>query len=352
MKNIKFLIAGDLHLGNTRVSANTIIDRFKKIVFNKITNDNIDMIIFNGDVLDKELSFSENSVKDILKFFSTLDKLCLKHNVMMVFMKGTDTHDHEQIESIMSILTCDARYYDTVSVDTILGHTFLFVPDNLFLTNGDYRNEIDKVLCGKKVDFSLVHGTFDFQLLGVETLKHDSEYFESITNHYTLTSHIHQFQQHGNIISIGSFDRFTFGDEGDKCLLLVEINPNYGKRFEMLVNRFATQFVDITVNKNDTYANIEDRVNKAKLGTNISVRLIDKDGTGIIQSYSARLSKDIAGVKATYKKAVLTKSVEDKINNKPMKGFAITSSNIVELVKQELANDDELIAVKTLMDIL
>lgn len=251
----------DLHLGHPSIDADTMIERYSDLIFPKLKE--TDILLINGDLFDSALSLADSHTPDILIFLANLIDLCKKEKVVILTVRGTFSHDRDQIKVFYNLsqnkkMGNNSRYYDKISLDEVCGKKFLFLPDDLPFKNSDeILDQVHKMLTEKKwdnVDYALAHGYFDFMVpAGVHQPKitYRPEQFHFVKKLVNV-GHVHTTRCVDNkgipILYNGSPERLRHGEEEDKGIYLVkEKSDNITITF--IENKESTVFKEIKNSK-------------------------------------------------------------------------------------------------------
>jgi hypothetical protein len=140
-KKISWLSISDVHIGNTRTTADYILSNLRHSLFTENKIANLDLFILAGDFFDRLLEYNHPSSGDILLFIDKLLQECSKHNVYLRILEGTPSHDNKQNKIFDDLYNtgnykCDMKYVDTLSVEYIKEWdvNVLYVPDKIRTT--------------------------------------------------------------------------------------------------------------------------------------------------------------------------------------------------------------------------
>lgn len=186
----------------------------------------VDMITFGGDFFECMVERPNPDMFRVEEWASKFLRRCEKHNVLVVFLAGTQSHDMGQPAHFQFIAPegLDFRYIDTLCIEKYPQFddlTIMYVPDNMgILTPDEVWEKALKTLGAAnltEVDLICFHGAFEFQLHPKARHKaHVLERWESIVKYAILAGHIHKPVQTGKLYTSGSFDRDKHGEEHPK----------------------------------------------------------------------------------------------------------------------------------------
>jgi len=281
---LAYFTLSDIHLGHNRVKTSDVINQLT-IWFRENEHDlvNCELLVINGDIYDRLLPSSSEEAGIIHKWLLWVFKWCKSNNILFRIVKGTDSHDMNQISTfdtyVKELDTSNIfKYIETIDVEDVKGYKVLYVPDNMG-TGDEVYEKVKQLLVKNRlqnVDLMFVHGQFHFQLPGIVLeSSHDEQRYLNIVKHYIHVGHIHMYKVYDRIIGNGSFPRLQHGEEEPKGGLLAYIG-GINDRYIFLENKLATTFVTITVeddNLNDAIQTLESKLKRYNVGDNIAIVL-------------------------------------------------------------------------------
>lgn len=231
----KGISISDIHLGDKRFDHITIRNILSKLLLEKLKD--IDVLFVDGDIFDGIINVNDLMFLDIHGFIVDLLREAARHNVIIRFLRGTFSHDRNQISWIMKLyrelgFKNDVKYYDSIDVEYIqrLGITVGYMPDNLPYGNSDQAISIlkEKMLkLNKKqtLDYVLFHGSFEHIIRGgvenaPKVLFKASQF--SFVKKCVFAGHIHTPSIYKNVYYNGSPNRMAHNEEEDKGYLYFE----------------------------------------------------------------------------------------------------------------------------------
>jgi hypothetical protein len=257
---MKYLVINDLHFGNNKNKTSNIINNFWNFFKeNHNTLIHIDVLFIAGDTFDKLLSTTSDDFLLSNTFLLELSIVCLKNKIKLRILEGTPSHDVKQakiLENTLQTLMVDVdfKYFSEISIENINDNNVLYVPDLMHINQNELMNDINVVLKQNnlsQVDIAIIHGSFSYQLPNVKNINFLSEnFFLKIVQGYIHVGHIHTFSVFNRIISTGSFDRISHGEEEDKGCIYVDLNEvTGGNSFVFLKNTNAMLFKTFNVSE-------------------------------------------------------------------------------------------------------
>ena len=252
-------------------------------------------------------------------------------------------------------------------IETIdeFGIDILYVPDEWTHSGLDTLKEVKQLLIESnltKVDLAIMHGQFRYQIPQVELeSSHSEEDYLELVRHYIHIGHIHTHSVYDRIISSGSTDRLSHGEEEEKGGIVSFLKVNGDDSFIFIPNELATIFKTIDID--DNLVDIDDALemifSKIKIypkDSHIRIR-IGKDNP-ITKSFSV-IKEKLIDFNLTLKlskdddiSSVNTLKFKDDIEY-----VSITKDNIIELMLEEikkhnLTNDEMNMFNKELSSVL
>jgi len=249
--SVKGLVVGDLHFGIK--DSKRLYDELS-IVKDYIANNDLDLLLLNGDYFDCKLSLTESAAFYAVSFFHELIKLVKEKNLIFRMIQGTRSHDLNQLNMFKSYendLNLDFKIIETVTEEDIKGLHVLYLPEEYPENSSEYyapyREKVYNIIFG--------HGTWDFvaQPGQIEQSLKDThsapvfiwkEWKETIPNGFITFGHIHGRNTYGNkIFYPGSFTRWNFGERSEKGFLVFDYDlDNKTYKAEYVNNTIAPKY--------------------------------------------------------------------------------------------------------------
>lgn len=370
IKDIKFLSINDIHLLNKRNTTDEIIkslDLFFDNYSDKSEFKDLDIVFIPGDIFDTLMDFSTNEIHSITLWFYRLTSFCEKYKIKLRIMKGTPSHDWDQskyLETLFKVMEkkIDFKYFPVLDIEYIpdLDIHVLYVPDE-WNENSDVTflevQELLKTNNIDKVDLSIMHGLFDYQLKFTSVnsnIKHKEHNYLSITRYFIVIAHIHLFSFYERIVAPGSFDRISFSEEGKKGGVLFSIRKDGSSDFNFIENKNAKIFKDLEVkDKNLDKALVKLYKELNKLPNNSYVRIIAEVDNPVylnLKELNIKFPMLYFFKKPKEKETIGEKKEHDfKDIFNPI---TITKDNVVELMLLEISSQSLGISVSDIENIL
>lgn len=254
-KSIKCFTVSDLHFGHKRVSAKSLTRRLYNVLL-KTLDSSFDYLFITGDIFDGIIKMNTVDSDYINAFVLRCLKLCGKHGIKLRLLEGTNTHDYKQSSIFVTQNeeldnVCDLRYFDNITyVKEKDGLTYIAVPDNARADTLITEAEVRLLLVEhktEKVDLMLTHGQY-FHHVPQSIIErkrkdlHDSKFYSDRVNFMVQNGHIHPTSYKFKILTIGSFDRLTHGEEHPKGGYTTQMHPDGNWSMDFVENQEATLF--------------------------------------------------------------------------------------------------------------
>ena len=258
--------------------------------FIKIRGD-IDLVVICGDYFDYRLTLNSKAALLSLRWFDELYDTCLKYGVKRLrAVKGTKDHDNEQWDAIHPNEDGEffKKFYVNTVEETLPGLKCIYCPDET-INLEDYIKEYLSNLV-QVVDIGFFHGNFDIVLPGmvidqnlsakIPSIIYFKDTWERMIRGPMISGHWHIFTDKDPLIYIGSFDRWTFGEEEDKGALFIQYNTDdHSYYWKRILNPFARNYVTISVDSElvrtpEDFAHLRDTINSLRSAdANIRIRV-------------------------------------------------------------------------------
>lgn len=322
---LRIVSISDIHLGNNKVDIGTLAYRLDKYLVPKIKD--CDLLVLGGDILDMILSFDHKLMPMLLDMLLQLLREANKYNVVVRLIRGTYSHDRNQLSNLVTLhhacnLTNDFKYFDKIDVEYIpsLDVKLLYLPDDLPYGSSDAVIDVVKALLAGNnwdgVDYAVVHGNFTHvypeNIASLPKILYTHEQF-SFVKRYVLVGHVHTGSIYENIIYNGSFDRLRHNEEEDKGYIYI-IDDGVDAKIQFIKNEDATPFITLDLSK---YEDIDEAISTFTTlfnGYDVTNRV---HHIRVIHP-SAEIRKAIGRVLKTYPNVVYTHKGNKNIVNIPV----------------------------------
>ena len=355
MRNFKiFVCLADLHIGNKNVSAKDMKKQLKEHFFKEVKNYKyLDGIFILGDILHTIVSLNSDYSEVYLWFIDQVYKLARKKKSTVIIIKGTQSHDNDQLSNIRSYMlnddNVDFRIYEQIEEITIWDdYKVLVLPDVKIKKYAD----MDKYfITDKKYDIILGHGIIDTMRYFVQESEHMSsktyvypvENLKKACNGPILFGHIHQYQEiRDQFYYVGPFTLLERGGINAGYVTVGMYDNDRSKfKVEQYINPSSARYLDLNINKkimdecaiDQIVEAIDDIISDTKENDLITLRIIRGDAIDSIDKIAileARYRKD---KRINIVKKIKTKSEEEsEQENKERKDkFAYCMDNNLDM---------------------
>lgn len=239
MLDCRIASISDIHFGDRHNDTTDIIRNCERMIFTEGLIKRIDILFFAGDIFDRLLDLDHDNVGEIDHFFSRVCREAKHHNVKVRLLRGTFSHDNDQVERFMTIaeiVDCgvDIKYFNKPDIEYIEDFEchVLYIPDHWTPKTEDTLIEVHELLKSRgleQVDIAIMHGHMDFQVpqgLKKAMVFHDSAAYEKIVRQVIFIGHEHKHSRKGKVFAQGSPDRLGHGQEDPKGMAYCEIVNN------------------------------------------------------------------------------------------------------------------------------
>lgn len=355
MRDFKiFICLADLHIGNKNVSAKDMKKQLKEYLFKIVKNYKyLDGIFILGDILHTIVSLNSDYSELYLWFIDQVYKLARKKKATVIIIKGTHSHDNDQLSNIKSYIlnddNVDFRIYEQIEEITIWDdYKVLVLPDV------KYKNfkDIDSfITCDKRYDLILGHGVVDTMKYFIQESEHMStktyvyeiEKLKDSCKGPILFGHIHQYQQlREQFYYVGPYTLLERGGI-NAGYLTVGIYDNDRTKFkvEHYINPDSANYLDLNITKKimDTYPidqiieTIDEILSETKSNDLITLRMTRGDAIDSVDKIAMLESRYRQDKRINIVKKIKTKSEEEseKKNQERKDKFAYCMDNNLEM---------------------
>ena len=350
---VRTLSISDLHLGHRNTPIDFMVENlYAYFAENHKIFKNLDAIFFVGDTTDRLLKPGSIEYTTVLKFLSWMVKYCKTNNIILRILEGTPSHDWNQVRGFETVLSefikdIDFKYIDTLSIEYIdkLDMYILYIPDEHNTDAKVTYKEVKELMAElgiDKVDITLIHGQFHFQIPQVNLkISHNEQDYLDITRYYIGVGHIHTRMNYDRIIGTGSFDRLAHNEEEPKGAILHTSFANGSSEHIFIPNRRAMIYKTLRYTDVDDVSKLYRKVSKdiKKIPKHSRVRIIVSDN--IINKVANYLVNEYPDYVITVTNAQDKKTItEVVVPEVKIEEFNITKDNIVDLLTSELRDNN------------
>ena len=198
----------------------------------------IDLYIYLGDFFDTKLLLNSKSSVYAIRDFTEKIEICRARGIPCRAIKGTRSHDYDQWEvfdNFMSNKAYNFRYFKTASIEeTLPGFTIWYAPEEN-MNFGDYIDLYYDLLTSRPIHMAALHGNFDRIMPSVAVAANENnadsttlifhyEDLETIVRGPMIAGHWHDGDTSDHLTYVGSYDRWTFGEDEIKGFCILEYN--------------------------------------------------------------------------------------------------------------------------------
>lgn len=258
--NIKCI--GDIHFGS--IDPKILYNELKENFIKNILKDEDNLIIILGDYFDRKLQLNDISSVIGIKFMHRLVKLCNSYKIKVRLIKGTKTHDYNQLENFRFLEKEYPKIFRIINKIEIEEMKFgtdlntklkiLYVPEEYVNDQNQYYKEFKE----NKFDLMFGHGTWDvfaFKNQIQESEKPIKGYpvfnykeWEDTIKYNMIFGHIHVRNSHKKLHYTGSYSRWIFGEKEPKGFIQLTIDTDIEKSYiKFIENNLATKYIIINI---------------------------------------------------------------------------------------------------------
>ena len=223
-KDYKGVYIADIHFGS-KLPSKTLYEHLEEKFISYLCENvkEIDYIVIAGDTLDSKVSLNGDDGKYAIMFFNFLDNFSYSEHIPVYVLKGTKTHDYNQLDSFFDKTLVNPYFHiiNTVTVEEILPNfNVLFLPEEYMEDQDAYYKEYKKK--SNTYDMIIGHGTWDVfafenqiteserNIKGSPVFKYKE--WENRVHGNIIFGHINVHNVHKKLIYPGSFYRWCFGE--------------------------------------------------------------------------------------------------------------------------------------------
>ena len=347
----------DVHLGHAKTPTAHIVRNLLLAFPDNEDTGELDIIWIAGDLFDRRLALPDDSVALIKEWMHVFLRMCAKREIVVRVLEGTPSHDWKQPKLMAEInenanIYCDLKYMPSLDIEYIekFGIHVLYVPDEWRSENIKTWYEVKDLLKKhnlEKVDFSIMHGAFGYQIPSniVDMFEtHDAEKYLSITRYLVFIGHIHHFSQYDRIIAAGSFDRLQHGEEEPKGHVRATVNKDGTFKAKLVENKGAMTYLTIDT----TGASLEAIYKRldvlvAKVPKHSFIRIV-ADSTDTVFKSGSELKERYPDVSITFKSNQSKNKIKPIITKDIIKPVNLSPETILLMMKDSLEQNHKKLA--------
>lgn len=340
-------VIADIHAGafNGAILENELSNGFLKYLKSmKI----LDFVIIAGDLFDSKISLNADHTKRIFGFLRELIELCRVKGAKLRIVKGTESHDNQQLDVINQFIdsSCDVKVINTVEKEYLFDNLkVLYLPEEYVKDANEYYKEFysdnyDMVFGhGMVKEVSFVAKAQQSEVTMSKAPVFNTENLLSMTKGPIFFGHIHKAQTiKEDFYYVGSYSRWVFGETEPKGFMTVAYTPDNGSYdVEFIENKLARTFDTIVVNGEAFYQNDPHEQMKYLMDT---IKRAPSDHLRVIFNIPEDYDKPI----------LLTNMINDVFNKTT--GIKVIINNNAKDIKKRKENEEKVKAILTTYDFL
>lgn len=217
---VKIAEIADIHFGFMSTMTLQLFENLKKnfIGWLKEHHPDVNIIAICGDLFHLKLALTSNEAILAVRFVQDLRNEFPKSRIILI--KGTRSHDLNQLDVFNSMINENFKIYNTVTDDYYTDEfKYLVIPEEYYPDKSVYNKYLKGV---EKYDWCFFHGMFSFA--GSYALQTGNKFnkicfnpseFDNVLGK-VVGGHIHIPLSEGKIEYTGSFERWKHGEEEPK----------------------------------------------------------------------------------------------------------------------------------------
>ena len=347
----------DVHIGNKSISWKEYKYQIKKGIIEWLERmAYLDMIVLCGDTLHCQISMNSDYASVFFWFIDKLVKIAKKKNAVIRIIKGTRSHDLDQLDTIKVYENdpdVDLKVIDDYMIETIDGMNYAYIAENYI--DQPVKEYYSDIFDKPKNYFDIIFGHLtieqcQFTEQNSENLNTQAPIFKlkdfyKVSN-LTICGHIHTpMNFNDKFFYVGSALRTCHGEEHDKGWNVVTYLPkNKLYRVDKIVNEYLLNFSTLEISnrfieKNDVdhiVEYVENFIEKNNIDRlSLKIICIDKDDTTVkielLKKYFAKNNNITTQFKIMSEKSYIQETENKKI--KELKPYLQDGLDIITRIK-------------------
>ena len=365
-KAVNFIFITDLHFGIPDTERELV--ELRKTFIPYLKEHDIDILFFGGDYFDHKMTIADPMAIMAFEFFNEVVTICAEKNIKIRVIEGTQSHDRFQPRSLENFIIdkdgkqlVDYKFFETVSVEDIMGLRVLYIPEeypvNINEYYAPYKND--------KYDLIIIHGTWDFINFGaaIDNNRNDintapvfrvKEWKDSLEHGLAISGHIHG--RHGfkdksgyKVVYPGSYTAWSFDQISDRGFLYGTVSTDHTVTYELVNNPDSPKYanldvkdlgIDLEASELDTIKNkIQEQADKVDY-LKVNLDALPAEKKLILKEFykdKAKFKTDVSQVKMLFENKETAKKYK-KFDYLLKDNLSIEKA-IVKYVKEELNED-------------
>lgn len=222
---VRYTVISDIHTDAIPIES---LKKEKKILLDHLDNNVMDLVIIAGDFFHDKILPDSPYMRESMKLFAEIAARCKKHGAKLRIINGTESHDNKQLEILGAMdvaLDIDLKIFYKVEEEEVFpGFKVLFVPEEYVTDSEEYYYKYFK----EDDQYAMVigHGLIDkaafiAHIQESENTRATAPIFKVKQLHEICYGaiyfgHIHTHMQINRFRYLGSYSRYSHGEEGKK----------------------------------------------------------------------------------------------------------------------------------------
>jgi len=248
-KSLIGAIIADIHFG--AMSAKTLYTELEDGFLKYLKSLKIlDFVIISGDLIDNKLNLNSDHVKYLFLFMKKLMEICAKKNTKLRIIRGTLSHDNQQLDVLkfFSNFNVDFKVIETVDDEELFPNfKVLYIPEEYVLDKDEYykkyfNNNYDMIFGhGLLNEVAFIAKMQESEVSMTKAPIFKSEELLNICKGPIFFGHIHKSQCiKERIFYTGSYSRWVYGEEEPKGFFICAYTSETSKyETEFIENKLA-----------------------------------------------------------------------------------------------------------------
>lgn len=221
----------------------------------------LDLIVIAGDYFDCKILLNSKSSIYAIRWMSELEKICKRKNVCVRVIRGTSSHDNNQLDAFNGYENENSKQFriirECTMEETFPGFRCLYCPDETIPT-AEYMEKYHDLFFNGPYDAMFFHGSFDVvvpsialqesEASGMNNVIFKYDFFEDICR-VMIGGHWHDGDRHGHMYYTRSLNRWSFNENRMKGFIYLNYDTDEKKyQVQRIENPFTDHYVTFSVN--------------------------------------------------------------------------------------------------------
>lgn len=260
--------------------------------------EHLDLVVIAGDVFDTKILLNSKTSLKALQWMSELVEICKKRNTKIRIIKGTNSHDNNQLDAFNGYDNGTDFFHifrKCTSEETLPGMQCLYCPDEV-MTQKEWEDAYIDLLYGKIYDAVFFHGSFDIVLpeiinqesefVGAKGIAFKYSHFKEIS-HVMVGGHWHDgsASEGEHMYYTRSYSRWSYGEMNPKGFIYLNYDTeDKSYCLQRVENPYADLYMTYSVDTRsmpnvDSYQGLIQKIHEdlqdPKVHIRISIRITD-----------------------------------------------------------------------------